>query len=446
MRPFVFALAAVLVLAGGVWGTVVLVQNKPQPRTVTAPALGRLVRIRELRKQAQTFWVSAYGAVRPKIEVTLVPEVSGRIISRAPGFRSGGFIKKGDLLVEIDPRNYRLTVAQRLAQIGQLEADIARILQTEKNYRANLAINERNLNLAKTEYDRNRKLRKQGVVSQRELDLSRQAVFRLESTYQNQVNAIALVPSQLAQKRAALEVTRAQYEEAKLNLQRTKIYAPFDGRVREAGVDVSDYARSGQSIGIIHDMSVVEIPVSVPVEDARWALRRAEGMKSFPRDQEEMQRFFSGAEILWTRLGQTFSWKGQVTFVGASLDEATRAITFTVEVKNPLEKFSPGVHPPLLSGMFVRVRIRGITVQNVFVIPRSALRPGNRVYIFDNGLLDVRPVEVVRKAKDEVVIGGGLQESEKLILSAIPDAVAGMMLRAREARPNAVAASESQPE
>ena len=136
MRQFVFALAAVLVLAGGVWGTVVLVQNKPQPRTVTAPALGRLVRIRELRKQAQTFWVSAYGAVRPKIEVTLVPEVSGRIISRAPGFRSGGFIKKGDLLVEIDPRNYRLTVAQRLAQIGQLEADIARILQTEKNYRA----------------------------------------------------------------------------------------------------------------------------------------------------------------------------------------------------------------------------------------------------------------------------------------------------------------------
>ena len=445
MRQFVFALAAVFVLAGGVWGTVVLVQNKPQPRTVTAQALGRLVRIRDLHKQARTFWVAAYGTVRPKTEVTLVPEVSGRIISRAPGFRSGGFIKKGDLLVGIDPRNYRLTEAQRLAQIGQLEADIARILQTEKNYRANLAINERNLNLAKTEYDRNRSLRKQGVVSQRQLDLSRQAVFRLESTYQNPVNAIALVPTQLAQKRAALEVTRAQREEAKLNLQRTKIYAPFDGRVREAEVDVSDYARSGQSIGIIHDMSVVEIPVSVPVEDARWALRRTEGKESFPRDQEEMQRFFSGAEILWTRLGQTFSWKGQVTFVGAGLDEATRAITFTVEVKNPLEKFSPGVHPPLLSGMFVRVRIRGITVQDVFVIPRSALRPGNRVYIFDNGLLDVRPVEVIRKGKDEVVIGNGLQESEKLILSAIPDAVAGMMLRSREARLKSVAAPESQP-
>jgi hypothetical protein len=79
--------------------------------------------------------------------------------------------------------------------------------------------------------------------------------------------------------------------------------------------------------------------------------------------------------------------------------------------------------------MFVRVKIKGITVPDVYVIPRSALRARDQVFIFRDGRLDVRPVQILRKGENEVVVQNGLKDGERLILSAIPAAVPGMRLR-----------------
>ncbi|MFQ5693948.1 MAG: hypothetical protein ACE5IM_13010, partial [Nitrospinota bacterium] len=137
-RQKIFVVGGVLVLAAGALLTFALVRFRPEPEIVVPTDQGRLVRTRILRKEDKTFWVNGYGTVRPKIEVTVVPEVSGRVIERSPGFRSGGFIQKGELLFEIDPSDYRLAVTQRRAQIAQLAADIARLVQEEKNSRSDL--------------------------------------------------------------------------------------------------------------------------------------------------------------------------------------------------------------------------------------------------------------------------------------------------------------------
>ncbi|MBI3025148.1 MAG: hypothetical protein HYY66_05640, partial [Candidatus Tectomicrobia bacterium] len=108
-----FALAATAVLAAGLGVSYALIRSRPSPAVVRPAAEGRLVRAVRLKKEEKTLWVSGYGAVRPKTEVQIVPEVSGRLIQRAPGFRSGGFIRKGDLLFEVDPRDYDLAAVQR---------------------------------------------------------------------------------------------------------------------------------------------------------------------------------------------------------------------------------------------------------------------------------------------------------------------------------------------
>ncbi|MBI4251594.1 MAG: HlyD family efflux transporter periplasmic adaptor subunit [Candidatus Tectomicrobia bacterium] len=428
-----FALAATVVLAAGLGVSYALIRSRPSPAVVRPAAEGRLVRAVRLKKEEKTLWVSGYGTVRPKTEVQIVPEVSGRLIQRAPGFRSGGFIQKGDLLFEVDPRDYALAAAQRRAQIAQLEADIQRLLQEEKNTRADLTISERQLKLVEAELERNRRLRQQGVVSEGQFETTLQSFLRQERAVLAARNALDLIPPQLAQKRAAIRVSQAQLEEAHLSLERTKYLAPFDGRVRQVKAEVGDYLRAGQSIGSIHGMAVVEIPVSVPVDDARWVFRRVEGVTRFPRSQEEVQRFFPGAEVVWSRFGQTFRWEGRVTLVDAGLDEATRAITLIVEVAEPLKNWVPGQHPPLIAGMFVRARIRGIAVPDVFVIPRAALHAGDRVHIFHEGRLDIRPVQVLRKDEGEAVVRNGVREGEWVILSAIPDPVPGLKLRLAEA-------------
>ncbi len=427
-----FAAAAIAVLAGGGALTFSLFRNPRETKPIEVVDRGRLVRTVRLDKKEKTFWISGFGTVRPRNEIKVVAEVSGRVIRRSAGFRDGGFLEKGDLLFEIEPVDYKLSVAQRRAEIAQLEADIDRLRQEEKNFRADLSISERHFKVVQKELKRNQRLRKQGVVSPGKLDIALQAVLRQERTVQVSRSSLALINPQLAQKKASLEVTRARLGEAALNLERTRILAPFDARVRDTKLEVGNYVREGNVVGSIYDSSVLEVPVSVPVEDARWVFRRVPDMASFPRSQEEVERFFPSARILWSRFGQTFEWDGRVTLVGAGLDEATRAMTMVVEVPEPYKKWIPGRHPPLTVGMFVRVNIKGITIPDVYVIPRSALRPRDQVFIFRDGKLDVRPVQILRKGEDEVVVQNGLKDGERLILSAIPAAVPGMRLRSSD--------------
>ncbi|MBT3351253.1 MAG: HlyD family efflux transporter periplasmic adaptor subunit [Nitrospinaceae bacterium] len=426
--------SAAVVLILGIALTVFLVRNPREAVTVEPVKRGRLVRTLRLKKQKKTFLINAFGSVRPRNEIKVVAEVSGRVIRRSDGFRDGGFIKKGDTLFKIDPVDYKLAVAQREAEIAQLTADISKLLQEENNYRADLAIAQRYLDVVQNELKRNQRLRKQKVVSPGKLDISLQAVLRQEGEVQRINNLISLVAPNLAQKKAALDVTRARLEEARLNLIRTRIIAPFDARVRNSNLAVGDYIREGNTVGTIYDASVLEVPVSLPVEDARWAFRRIEGQQ-FPRTQDELQQYFSSAKITWSRFGETFEWQGRVTLVGAGLDEATRAVTMVIEVPEPFKSWKPGKHPPLTVGMFVKVGIVGITLQDVYVIPRSALRPGDQIYLYRGGVLDMLSVKVIRKGHGEVVFENGVEEGDSLILSVIPAAVQGMKLRALEEGP-----------
>ena len=426
-RQKIFIILAVLVLAIGVGSTKWLIENRPEPETVTPPEPRRFVRTMFLKKQDKTFWVKGFGTVRPKTELSIVPEVSGKVVERSPGFRTGGFIKKGDLLFQIDPADYRLAIERRKAEIAQLRADIARLRQEEKNHQADLDIAERHMKLVSQEMERNERLRRQGVISSGQYDQSQQNFLRQERTVQSIKNVLALLPVQLRQKQAALDANRTELKRAVLQLSRTKIVAPFDARVRETSLDVGDFASAGKSVGRIYDVSVLEVPVSLPVEDARWAFRRIREV-SFPRSQEEVKPFFPAARVSWSQFGKNFEWRGRVSLVDSGLDESTRALTLVVEIPEPMKNWMPGKHPPLFVGMFVEVKIEGVTMTDVYVIPRAALRGRDHVYLLDDGTLRIQKVEVIRKDQDGVVIRNGVNENARIILSAIPDPVSGMKL------------------
>ena len=426
-RQKVFIILAVVVLAAGVAITRLVIQNRPKPEVVIAPEPRRFVRTMLLKKQDKTFWVKGFGTVRPKKELSIVPEVSGKVVERSPGFRTGGFIKKGDLLFQIDPADYELAIERRKAEIAQLRADIARLRQEEKNHQADLEIAERHLELVSQERERNNRLRRQGVISSGQYDQSQQNFLRQERTVQSIKNVLALLPVQLRQKRAALHASRSELKRAALQLSRTKLVSPFDARVRDTSLDAGDFAAAGQSVGKIYDVSVLEVPVSLPVEDARWVFRRNQGA-AFPRSQEEVKPFLPTARVSWSQFGEKVEWRGRVSLVDSGLDESTRALTLVVEIPEPMKNWMPGERPPLFVGMFVEVNIKGVTMPDVFVIPRAALRERDHVYLLDEGKLRIQKVEVIRKGQDGVVIRNGVNENARIIISAIPDPVSGMRL------------------
>ncbi len=426
-RQKVFIVLAVVVLAAGAVITRLVIQNRPKPEVVIAPEPRRFVRTMLLKKQDKTFWVKGFGTVRPKKELSIVPEVSGKVVERSSGFRTGGFIKKGDLLFQIDPADYELAIERRKAEIAQLRADIARLRQEEKNHQADLEIAERHLELVSQERERNNRLRRQGVISSGQYDQSQQNFLRQERTVQSIKNVLALLPVQLRQKRAALNASRSELKRAALQLSRTKLVSPFDARVRETSLDVGDFASAGRSVGKIYDVSVLEVPVSLPVEDARWVFRRNQGA-AFPRSQEEVKPFLPTARVSWGQFGEKVEWRGRVSLVDSGLDESTRALTLVVEIPEPMKNWMPGERPPLFVGMFVEVNIKGVTMPDVFVIPRAALRERDHVYLLNEGKLRIQKVEVIRKGQDGVVIRNGVNENARIIISAIPDPVSGMRL------------------
>ena len=426
-RQKVFIILAVLVLVAGGVITRQVIRNQPKPEIVLPAAPRRFVRTMLLKKQNKTFRVKGFGTVRPKTELSIVPEVSGKVVERSLGFRTGGFIRKGELLFQIDPADYKLAIERRKAEIGQLRADIARLRQEEKNHQADLNIARSHLELVSQEIQRNKKLRRQGVISSGQYDQSQQNFLRQERTVQSIKNALALLPVQLRQKRAALEANRSELKRAILQLSRTKIVAPFDARVRETSLDVGDFASAGKSVGRIFDVSVLEVPVSLPVEDVRWVFRRIQKL-SFPRSQEEAKPFFPAARVSWNQFGKKIEWQGWVSLVDSGLDESTRALTLVVEIPEPMKNWVPGEHPPLLVGMFVQVEIEGVTMPDVYVIPRAALRARDHVYLLDDGKLRIQKVQVIRKGQDGVVIKNGVNENAQIILSTIPDPVSGMKL------------------
>jgi multidrug efflux pump subunit AcrA (membrane-fusion protein) len=137
-------------------------------------------------------------------------------------------------------------------------------------------------------------------------------------------------------------------------------------------------------------------------------------------------------ELRATVAGREQVWQGELVRLDASIDSATRMLYGMVEVIDPYSRNISPQGMPLAVGLFVSAEIVGPVVPNAFVISRNALRAGNSVYLItDAGHLDIREVDVMHSTAERAVIAAGLNEGEKVIVSAIRNPIVGMALEAQ---------------
>ena len=123
--------------------------------------------------------------------------------------------------------------------------------------------------------------------------------------------------------------------------------------------------------------------------------------------------------------GRQRTWTGRVDRAAGKLDERTRLINVVVRVENPYES-----KPPLAVGLYVSVEIQGRTIPKAVVIPRSALRGKDQVWVIaDTDQLRFRNVTVARLLSDRVVITEGLSDGERVVISPLKVATDGMKVR-----------------
>ncbi|MDQ7784525.1 MAG: efflux RND transporter periplasmic adaptor subunit [Desulfomonilaceae bacterium] len=422
------------ILAVGLAGFLGLKATKPTPPEKEATRVRPIVRVMEVKTDDFRATIEENGTVEPKTTLEITAEVAGRIVYVSNSLRVGFFVKEGELLIEVDPREYRLSVAQSKAELAQLAAELAKIDQERQNIGRNIEVEKDKLALARSELERKKKLLASGSLSQSEVDKQEIDTKQQEVSLVNQQNALALLKSQKDLVQAKIDSTQAKKEIAKLKLEKTKIFAPFNGRIHDESVEEGHYVQVGQKLATIYDTSAMEVVVNFsPTKTALWISE--ETREDFPplNDLGQvnlwMEKYGPPAKVTFAWAGRTRTWSGKVSRLKGALDAATRTVPIVVEVKDPFKDISPGKSPPLVPGMFVDVVIEGALLKNVARIPRSALHNADSVYVVSDGKLEIRKVHVKMVTRNEAIISKGLKEGDKVIVSPVSVPIPGAELR-----------------
>jgi len=376
------ALVSGLILLAGVALMVLIFKTEPTAtRGDVARETAMLVEVRTAERGRFTPVIEVMGRVVPAREVTLRPRVSGRVIELAEAFEPGGRVAEGAALLRIDPADYQAVLRQRRSELAQARAD----LELEQGRQA---VAEQDFELLGEELDEG----------------NRHLVLR---------------QPQLKQARARVAFAEAALRRAELDLQRTRISAPFDAQILSRDVATGSQVGTGDSLARLVATDRYWVSASVPLSQLRW-LRFAE------EDGEQGAPVTLRHEAAW---GPSRSRQGRLQRLVGELDANARLARVLVSVEDPLALRAEAGTPSLILGAFVRTAIEGRALDDVVRLDRDLLRREDTVWVMEDGALDIRDVTVLLRDNDYVYLSDGLDQGDQVVATDLATVVDGAALR-----------------
>jgi multidrug efflux pump subunit AcrA (membrane-fusion protein) len=210
-----------------------------------------------------------YGVAAPGTVWEAVAEAQGKIAAIHPLLKSGEVIAAQTVLVRIDPVEYELAVARLEAGVEETHANIRTLDEEQANTRLLMVIEQRSLELARQSLARKRTALARKAISQDEVDREERNVLLQQQQLRQIENTLALMPSRRKALDAALVVQQSHLEQARIDLTKTSIAAPFNCRLAEVRLEVGQYVRAGQTLFLAHGTNTTEIEARFSVEALR---------------------------------------------------------------------------------------------------------------------------------------------------------------------------------
>ncbi len=359
-----------IVLALGIGRIIIETTKKPEKKRPERTAY--TAEVMSVKAGRESVKLRATGTVVPALKITLRSRVGGEIIEAAPEFIDGGSFKQGELILKIDPVDYQLALEQKKAALAESEYQ--------------LKIEEGQRDIAAHEWE----------------------ILGSGNEAPEADRELALRIPHMKYRAAKLEAAKAELEKAELDLARTEIRAPFNAVVVERRTDLGTQATVQDTLALLAGSDEFHVRASIPVDRLQW-------IKYDPGNGSEVTIIRSTGE----------DRKGRVVRLESALEEKGRTARVLISVKNPLEGGQP-----LLLNEYVRIEIEGAPVEQAFRIPRSALRDDQFVWLATKeNTLEIREVEVAWRDATEVLVTGGLNDGERLILTSLSTPINGMKLR-----------------
>lgn len=391
--------ASLLLLAVVVAVVALLFATRPAPPEPARRPAGVLVETVPVTVEDTFLTVSAQGTARPMRRVELRAQVSGSIVEVSPSLTPGNSVDKGQMLVRIDPADFEAAVDQARAAVTQAQADL--------------------------ELERGRR-----EVAEQEWRYFRE---RFESGSEAVNRDLALREPQLAAALGRLQQAEAQLQQARLNLARTTVTAPFDAIVQDESAALGQLAGPQSPIATLVSRAAVWVEAAVPVSRL--------GTISIPRVSGEEG---SPVDVRWDTGGARVSYEGRVIELLPSLSTEGGMARVLIEVPQPTGRPGRAAQAagklPLLHGAYVDVEIRGTEPRRLTRVPREAIRNGVEVFLFDDGVLRIVEPEIVWRNEDAAFVASGLAPDARVIVTPLAAPADGMPLRLGPNRAEAAAA------
>jgi RND family efflux transporter MFP subunit len=351
----------------------VVIRNAgPQPEVISPKPQTMVVRVVTAQPEVVQLMVDSQGEVEAEHTIDLVNEVAGRVSRVAPAFVAGGYFEAGDILLELDSTDYDLARIRAAAKVAEAREE----LEIEKS----------------------------------ESQLAAQGLFPLRE-------------AKVASAEARLQSAQAELSQAAADLERTRVRAPFAGRVLTTAVDLGQYVNKGAPLGRIFSTAIAEVRLPLTDSQLRYLdLPFGSGSNEQTLDIPVTLRAEVG--------GRDAQWQGLLHRMEGAVDPENRVWYGVARVEDPYGLKQDGVQTPLVVGLFVEAEIAGRTVSDVYRLPRSALRNRSDVLIVDGeSRLRMRKVDVLRTDFESVLVAEGFEAGEQVCVSPVEAFVDGLLVQ-----------------
>lgn len=379
-------LISLIILIIAVSSVFYIMTSKPSANKRGArPPASMTVETLTIKTKPYQVTLESFGRISAKVQGQLNAQVGGKITSVNDNFNTGSFFKRGDVLATIDARDYNIRVEAAQAEVAQ----------------AQVAFNEEQALSAQAIKDR----RDIGTI--------------------NEASDFALRKPQMAAAKAKLQAATANLKQAQLDVERTQIIAPYDGRILNKHVDVGQVVSSNTNIADIYATARVE--VKLPIKNSHLALI------DLPNNQQlASQNQRNKVSIINSIGGEPQIWTVDKQRTSAGIDNNTQQINIIGEIPLP---FATEHKRSLNLNQFVTAKIEGRTLDNAIVIPNSAIYQGSYVYLYVDGAVQRQDVSIAFQNKTDALISTGIDAGMALITTPLGQITSGTKVKLLGAKP-----------
>lgn len=356
--------------------------------------------------------IKVFGQIFAGRQVELRPLVEGRVVETGPAFVEGGVVGTGDLLIAIDPFDYKNAVEERQAQLGEarakrgeIQAERAGALKLRARDKEQVALRDRDVK-------RRKRLVTRGASSEKALDDARLALSEARQRLIERERNIAQYGSRISQQKAVIDRLEVQLRQAQRDLEQTRLVAPFEGFLVDASIELGKRVSRSDRVARLIDARRLEV------------------------------RFFLSDEN-FGRLLSVGHWRGREVRAVWTAGDTVREFTATIDriqgevdaAKGGVELFArikgAALGTPLRPGAFVEVWFKEKRYENAVKIPESALHRGSRIFVVREGRLDERKVKLLARSGNDIYIRSALAPGAKIVTTRFPEMAPGLKVQVR---------------